>query len=125
MLGKENSITCVAKEPYTASYGFRLSLVYIRVIKNSILIIQEQTFDTSVLRQLVRTGKAGELVAKGVPGGFVLAMRDGLDEQLLRAQRGGPRRFKRLEALANYLHNLGARRFEVELGQWSHSSLGI
>lgn len=73
----------------------------------------------------MRVGKAGELVAKGVPGGFVLAMREGLDEQLLRAQRGGPRKFKRLEAVASYLHDVGAKRFEVELDQWSNSSLGV
>lgn len=89
------------------------------------LMHQVATFDTAVLRQLVRVGKAGELVAKGVPGGFVLAMRNGLDEQLLRAQRGGARRFKRLEALASYLQDLGAQRFEVELEQWTPSSLNV
>ncbi len=83
------------------------------------------TFDTPLLRQLVRTGKAGELVAKGVPGGFVLAMREGLEEQLLRSQRGGARKFKRLEAVAIYLRDLGATSFEVELNQWSNSSLGV
>lgn len=86
---------------------------------------QLSTFDTSILRQLVRVGKAGELVAKGVPGGFVLAMRSGIDEQLLRAQRGGARKFKRLDALAGYLQDLGARHFEVELEQWTPSSLNV
>jgi len=83
------------------------------------------TFDTAILRQLVRVGKAGELVAKGVPGGFVLAMRDGLDEQVLKAQRGGARKFKRLETLAGFLQDLGAHRFEVELEQWTPSSLSV
>lgn len=32
-----------------------------------------------------------------LPGCFVLAARDGLDEQLLEAQRGHARKFKRLE----------------------------
>lgn len=82
-------------------------------------------FDTAILRQLVRVGKADVLVAKGVPGGFVLAMRNGLDEQLLRAQRGGARKFKRLDALAGYLQDLGAPRFEVELDQWTPSSLNV
>lgn len=82
-------------------------------------------FDTPLLRQLLRTGKAGTLVAKGVPGGFVLAMREGLDEQLLEAQRGHARKFKRLEAVASYLKDLGARDFAVEIDQWEPKSLGL
>lgn len=81
--------------------------------------------DTPLLRQLLRVGKAGSLVARGVPGGFVLAMRDGLDEQLLEAQRGHARKFRRLEAVASYLKDLGARDFAVELGQWAPKSLDI
>lgn len=81
--------------------------------------------DTPLLRQLVRTGKAGSLVAKGVPGGFILALREGLDEQLLEAQRGHPRRFKRLEGVASYLQGLGARDFEVEIGQWTPRALNL
>lgn len=94
-------------------------------IKRSILITQTNTFDTPLLRQLIRAGKAGELVAKGVPGGFVLAMREGLDEQLLEAQRGHARKFKRLEALASFLKGLGAQNFEVDLTQWDVQSLDV
>jgi hypothetical protein len=82
-------------------------------------------FDTPLLRQLLRSGKAGALVAKGVPGGFVLAMREGLDEQLLEAQRGHARKFKRLEAVASYLKDLGAKEFAVELEQWAPKSLDV
>lgn len=81
--------------------------------------------NTAVLRQLVRSGKAGELVAKGVPGGFLLAMKEGLDEQLVEAQRGHARKFKRLEAVASYLHELGARQFTVDLEQWSRKALDV
>lgn len=81
--------------------------------------------DTPLLRHLVRAGKAGPLIAKGVPGGFVLAMRDGLDEQLLEAQRGHPRKFKRLEAVASYLNGLGAKEFVVELEKWSSKALDV
>lgn len=81
--------------------------------------------DTRVLRALIRAGKAGELVARGVPGGFLLVHREGLDEQLLEAQRGGPRKFKRLDAVAKYLRQLGASAFRVELEQWSTSSLDV
>ena len=82
-------------------------------------------FNTLLLRQLVGSGKAGTLVAKGVPGGFVLAMREGLQDDLLSAQRGGIRKFKRLEAVAAYLRDIGAREFAVELGQWAPKSLDI
>jgi hypothetical protein len=80
-------------------------------------------FDTPLLRQLIRSGKTGELVARGVPGGFVLMMRDGLTEDLLEAQRGGARKFKHLDALASYLQSLGASEFRVELGHWTESSV--
>lgn len=86
---------------------------------------QEETFDTPLLRQLLRTGKAGELVAKGIPGGFVLAMRDGVTEQMLVAQRGGARKFKRLDTVAGYLAGIGGRSFSVELGQWTPESLEV
>lgn len=118
-------IACVSNWPYTLGRSGQLSLSYQDSIKKAILTIRNQTFDTPVLRQLVRAGKAGELVAKGVPGGFVLAMREGLDEQLLRAQRGDPRKFKRLEAVASYLKDLGAKGFSVELEQWAPESLHI
>ena len=81
--------------------------------------------DTPLLRQLVRSGKAGSLIAKGIDGGFVLVMREGLDEQLLEAQRGHARKFRRLESVANYLKGLGATTFSVELDQWSENSLGM
>jgi hypothetical protein len=81
--------------------------------------------DTPLLRQLLRAGKAGTLVAKGIPGGFVLSMREGLDEQLLEAQRGHARRFRRLEAVASYLKDLGAHEFTVELDQWATRALDV
>lgn len=86
---------------------------------------QKEFLDTPLLRQLLHTGRAGELVAKGVPGGFVLMMRDGISEQLLAAQRGGARKFKRLDALASYLASIGGRAFAVELGQWAPRSLDV
>jgi hypothetical protein len=81
--------------------------------------------NTPLLRQLLRLGKAGALVAKGVPGGFVLAMCEGFDEQFLEAQRGHARKFKRLEAVASYLKDLGARDFAVELEQWAPRALDV
>lgn len=64
-------------------------------------------------------------MARGVPGGFLLAIRDGLDEQLLEAQRGHVRQFRRLETLAGFLKALGAHEFSVELDQWTQEGLGV
>ena len=81
--------------------------------------------DTPLLRRLIRSGKAGDLVARGVPGGFLLIVREGLDEDFLAAQRGGPRKFKHLEAVASYLKGMGASQFTVELNQWANKALNF
>jgi hypothetical protein len=52
-------------------------------------------------------------------------MREGLDEQLLEAQRGHARKFKRLEAVASYLKDLGAHGFTVEIDQWAPKALDV
>ena len=80
-------------------------------------------FDTPTLRHLATLGRAAGLVAKGVPGGFVLVMRSGIQEEVLTAQRGGPRTFRRLETGASYLKDLGIHSFEVDLGSWDSNSL--
>ena len=76
---------------------------------------------TPLLRQLAATARVGELIARGVAGGFILVMRDGGLEQTLAAQKGGARIFKRLETLATYLTQLGIYRVTVELEHWSTS----
>lgn len=89
------------------------------------MINQFESIDAKLLRQLVQTGKVGHLVAKGVPGGFVLLMMEGLGEQVLEAQRGHPRKFKKLEAVASFIQGMGGSEFHVELSQWSAKSLQI
>jgi hypothetical protein len=79
--------------------------------------------DTPTLRALIRTGHTGELVVRGTRGGFFLVVRSGLDEEPLAAQRGGVRKFKRLDAAAAYLSSLGAHRFVVEVEDWSKQKL--
>jgi hypothetical protein len=86
---------------------------------------QRRAIDTPLLRQLVLAGKAGSLIARGVPGGFVLLMREGLEEQILETQRGRARKFRRLDAVAAYLSGLGVRAFAVELEQWTADSLRL
>jgi hypothetical protein len=88
-------------------------------------MVHSHMIDTPLLRQLVRAGKAGDLVAKGVPGGFLLVMREGLDEQLLEAQRGHARKFKRLDTMASYLKHIGVHAFTIELDQWGPKALNI
>jgi hypothetical protein len=84
----------------------------------ALLMAQKQTIGTPLLRQLVRTRKAGQLVARGVPGGYMLVMREAEDEQVLEAQRGHARCFRRLDAVVSYLQDLGAGGFTVEVPQW-------
>jgi hypothetical protein len=91
----------------------------------TVLISQNLTLDTPLLRQLLHAGRSGSLVAKGIPGGFVLTMRDGLDEQVLEAQRGHARKFKRLESVATYLKGLGAHEFTVDLDLWNPDALDL
>ncbi len=83
--------------------------------------------DTPVLRQLLRSGRCGPIRARGVPGGFVVEIvsEGGLENDVLASQRGAVRRFRTLDAVANYLNGLGAPRFEVVMESWSRQSLSI
>ncbi|SFQ43270.1 hypothetical protein SAMN03159339_0538 [Variovorax sp. 770b2] len=86
-----------------------------RLLITTVLMNHPRSFSTPLLRQLASTGKAGKLIAREDAEGFVLVMKEGTSEQVLAAQRGGRRYFKRLDALASYLAGLGLRRFVVEL----------
>ena len=79
--------------------------------------------DTPTLRKLAAMGQASHLIAKGVPGGYILVLRSGLDEEALKAQRGGPRLFRKLEAVVNYLADMGISSFEVDSSSWDPDSL--
>jgi hypothetical protein len=84
----------------------------------TVLMKYRQQMTTPFLRQLVEEGLAGQLIARGVAGGFLLVMSTKGAEQVLSAQRGGPRVFRRLDTLAGFLKNLGANEAEIELGAW-------
>lgn len=79
--------------------------------------------NTPVLRQMAAAGAVTRATARGVPGGYVLAIRMGMDEQLLGAQRGGARRFRRLDALAKYIKSIGLSDFDVGLADWEPTGL--
>jgi hypothetical protein len=83
-----------------------------------------QQMTTPFLRQLIEDGLAGQLIARGVAGGFLLVMNTKGTEQVLSAQRGDPRVFRRLDTLAGFLKNLGATAAEIELAAWDGGSGG-
>jgi hypothetical protein len=84
----------------------------------ALLMESAQQLTTPVLRHLVATGLAGQLVARGVPGGFMLVMKGRGSESTLAAQRGAPRLFRRLDTLAGFLRDLGVHSATVEFDQW-------
>jgi hypothetical protein len=79
-------------------------------------------FTTSLLRGLAAAGSISNITARGVPGGFVLVIRVGLNESTLKAYRGKARLFRRLDAAAKYVKDLGLAHFEVEVSGWSDQS---
>lgn len=78
---------------------------------------------TPLLRQMAAAGAITRIAARGVPGGYVLNVRMGMDEQLLEAQRGGVRCFKRLDAVAKYVKSIGLDGFNVEIAAWAPHGL--
>jgi hypothetical protein len=74
--------------------------------------------DTPVLRQLARLGALDNVVARQVPGGFVVVVQHGLEEDELRAQRGGARTFRHLDTVCSFLGEVGIRRFTVEVADF-------
>lgn len=75
-------------------------------------------YKTSLLKGLAAAGSISRLTAHGVPGGFLLLVGVGMEEAPVRAYRGQARVFKRLDAVARYVKDLGLDRFEVEMAAW-------
>lgn len=76
-------------------------------------------FSTSLLKGLAAAGSITKITAREVPGGFLLFIRVGLDESLLKAYRGKARVFRRLDAVAKYVKDLGIGHFDVEVVGWN------
>ena len=70
---------------------------------------------TPILKALFLTPTPNQLIARQVDAGYVLVLLAHEQEQILQAQRGGDRIFKKLDNLAKYAHSLGAKNFEVQL----------
>lgn len=80
-------------------------------------------YSTTVLKALAAAGSVTTLIARGVQGGFILYIRVGLDEEPVKTYRGQARVFKRLEAVARYVKEIGLDRFETELSGWEEKGL--
>jgi len=74
---------------------------------------------TVVLRELVTAGAVARAEAHWVPGGYVLKVWVGLDQQTLEAQRGHIRRFKTLDSVASFAHEMGLSELRVDLSAYS------
>lgn len=79
--------------------------------------------DTPALRELASAGAIDRLTARGVHGGFQLIAQIGLQERVLRTQRGGPRLFRSLDAIVPYMKSLGMARFDVSIEHLSTGGL--
>lgn len=83
-----------------------------------------ETLDTSKLKTLVDAGAVNYASARGVQGGYVLAVKVGMAEKFVRAHKQtNARIFATLEGLSNYCVAAGIRRFDVDLAGYSKKSL--
>lgn len=86
------------------------------------MVYHSAVIDTQILRRLVALRTAGPLFVRGTSGGFLIGMKVGDEEEVLEAQRGHPRCFRRLDAAARYLKGIGAEEFTVDLSAWNHKA---
>jgi hypothetical protein len=83
-----------------------------------------QLIDAPHLKLLVEAGAVQYLTARGIPGGFVIVVRVGLNEKTVRGQKvKAPRVFTTLDGISNYCRAAGVRRFDVDLAGYSKESL--
>lgn len=98
------------------------------------MIVSRTIFDTSnmssadlisspKLKTLIEAGALQHLIARGVPGGFVLVAKVGMRERTLEAQRGGVRIFKSANGLVGYARTAGARHVDIDLAGYDPSNL--
>ena len=73
-----------------------------------------ETINHATLAQLIEADAVRSATVVGVQGGWRVLVRYGMAERQLAAQRGGVRTWRRLDAVAGYLHGLGLARFEVD-----------
>lgn len=70
-----------------------------------------------LLEQMVKTKILhGSVIARSIEGGYLFVVRTGDVEQVLSIQRGGPRVFKKLDALVAYVRSLNIQWMSIDLG---------
>jgi len=72
------------------------------------------TIDHATLRHLVEAGAVRGAEVIGQSGGWGIIIKYGVTERTLAARRGTIRVFTRLEALVNYLKNIGICQFSID-----------
>jgi hypothetical protein len=79
--------------------------------------------DTPVARELVRAGSVRSARAFPVPGGWSIQLDIGMEQRMLRTERGmEPRVFRKVETMLSYArHRLGLARLEMDMQQWEAS----
>lgn len=69
---------------------------------------------TPSLRTLVETGQLHDVELRAQPGGFIVLVRAGMLERVLKAQRSGARVFARADTALRFLRELGIGRMTVD-----------
>ena len=80
--------------------------------------------DTPNLKMLVDAGAVSYVSARGVPGGFVVAVKVGMGERIVRAQkRTNARIFATMDGIVGYCSAAGIRRIDVDLAGYTKAGL--
>src|SRR5690242_4972758 len=69
---------------------------------------------TPSLRTLVETGQLREVEVRAQPGGYIVLVKAGMLERVLKAQRSGARVFAKVDSAVRYLRELGIGRMTVD-----------
>lgn len=85
-----------------------------------------ETIDHQTLTRLVEAGAVRGAHAVGQPGGWAVLVKYGMVERALATQRTRQvRLFRKLEALVDYLRDVGLARFDVDAANYDASSLKL
>lgn len=80
--------------------------------------------DTPKLKTLVEAGAINYVSARGVAGGFVVVVKIGMTERIVRAQkRTNARVFATMDGIVGYCTVAGIRRIDVDLVGYSKEAL--
>ena len=69
---------------------------------------------TPSLRTLVETGQLREVEVRAQPGGYIVLVKAGMLERVLKAQRSGARVFAKVDSAVRFLRELGIGRMTVD-----------